>query len=155
MVPGNDSARRRKSAGVVIALQSIRSGSSTRSLTRPFTHAHVVHLRVGPGGYHAAHLIVLEVDPRIVVAGIAGLEFARLDQLQIQRPSRGFRVVVRTVAPLEKAEPFHDRQFLGRESVVPSSNQQRDPALAPPNTMPRSQASRSTTSIPCACQIAC
>ncbi len=43
----------------------------------------------------------------------------------------------------------------GRESVVPSSNQHSDPALAPPSTMPRSQAWRSTPSIPCARQIAC
>src|SRR5687767_14337669 len=43
----------------------------------------------------------------------------------------------------------------GRESVVPSSNQHSDPALAPPSTMPLSQALRNTTSIPCAFQIAC
>src|SRR5688572_17627944 len=43
----------------------------------------------------------------------------------------------------------------GRESVVPSSNQHNDPALAPPSTMPRSHARRRTTSIPCAFQIAC
>jgi hypothetical protein len=43
----------------------------------------------------------------------------------------------------------------GRESVVPSSNQQSEPALAPPRTMPRSQAVRSTASIPWAFQMAC
>ena len=43
----------------------------------------------------------------------------------------------------------------GRESVVPSSNQHSDPALAPPSTMPRSHACFRITSIPCACQIAC
>src|SRR5881394_1727957 len=44
---------------------------------------------------------------------------------------------------------------LGRESVVPSSNQHNEPALAPPSTMPRSHAWRKIASMPCAFQIAC
>ena len=40
------------------------------------------------------------------------------------------------------------------ESVTPASNQQIIPALAPQSTMPFSQASRSSTSMPCTRQIA-
>ena len=40
------------------------------------------------------------------------------------------------------------------ESVTPASNQQIIPALAPQSTMPASQASRSSASMPCARQIA-
>ena len=60
-------------------------------------------------------------------------------------------------ASLPEIGPGHftiDSAF-GRESVVPSSNQHSEPALAPPRTIPRSHAARRTTSIPCAFQIAC
>ena len=50
------------------------------------------------------HLVVDEVDAGVVVAGVAGLEFARADQPMVGGPTHLFRVVVRRMTSAKKPQ---------------------------------------------------
>src|SRR5512139_3522734 len=76
-------------------------------------HAHVIDLGVGAGGHHALDLVVLEVDPGVVVAGVPRLHFPGSDQLLVQGSPPRLAVVVRRVTALDEAEALDDRQLLG------------------------------------------
>src|SRR6185503_14711962 len=75
--------------------------------------ADVITLRSGPRAHDALHFIVLEVDPRVVVARVARLHLARPDQLLIQRPAPWLAIVMRRVASLEESEALYRRQLFG------------------------------------------
>src|SRR5258708_3171646 len=75
----------------------------------PSHSAHVIHFRVRASGHDALHVVVLEVDPRIVVARVARFHLSGPDQLVIERPASRLTVVVGTVASLDEAEALNDR----------------------------------------------
>src|SRR5688500_4589471 len=74
---------------------------------------HVVALRTGPSGDHSLDLVVLEIDPGVVVAGVAGLQFTGSDHPVIGRPALRFTVVVRRVAALQESEALDHREHFG------------------------------------------
>ena len=74
--------------------------------------AHEGHLRTLSRRDDAPDLVVLEIDPGVVVAGVPWLHLAGSDQLHVQRPTILFCIVVRAMAALEETEAVHDRQLL-------------------------------------------